>query len=307
MVTKLDPNQDFSMAVPPSANLLTNGGLEVWQRGTSFSSPANFSLTADRWNVFSSQPTLTVSREASIFDTGTYSMKVVVTGTTGSNRWTIYQSPDGAVYPAGTPFSGSVRVFSSVPNSIRLEMGASRSSYHPGDGTWRTLTISGHTPSPSNPNQFNFGFGAAVNGDAVNGTFYFDSAMLVVGSQPVNFVPMHPADDLARCMRYFQVIGGALAYLATGANESTTRTNFAITLPVAMRIPPVVSVNNPTNFQVSGAGGGLINCTVVGTSTQTLTNVVYIQTQVASGLVAGNAANFYSGTSNATVFLTADY
>ena len=30
-------------------NILINGGFEIWQRGTSFSTPADGAYTADRW------------------------------------------------------------------------------------------------------------------------------------------------------------------------------------------------------------------------------------------------------------------
>ena len=42
---------------------------------------------------------------------------------------------------------------------------------------------------------------------AAAGTYYVDNAMLVVGSQPADYAPLHPADDLARCLRYYEIIG----------------------------------------------------------------------------------------------------
>jgi hypothetical protein len=35
--------------------------------------------------------------------------------------------------------------------------------------------------------------------------------MLVLGSVAADFAPLHPADDLARCQRYYEVHGGANA------------------------------------------------------------------------------------------------
>ena len=32
--------------------------------------------------------------------------------------------------------------------------------------------------------------------------------MLVVGSVPADYAPLHPADDLARCLRYYEMMGG---------------------------------------------------------------------------------------------------
>ena len=43
--------------------------------------------------------------------------------------------------------------------------------------------------------------------------------MLVVGSVAADYAPMHPADDLARCQRYYQTLGrngtGAIVVSAT--------------------------------------------------------------------------------------------
>lgn len=32
--------------------------------------------------------------------------------------------------------------------------------------------------------------------------------MLVVGSVPADYAPLHPGDDLARCLRYYEILGG---------------------------------------------------------------------------------------------------
>ena len=51
--------------------------------------------------------------------------------------------------------------------------------------------------------------------------------MLVVGSQPADYAPLHPADDLARCLRYYEVIPSSTgdlnvtAYGATGVSCMT--------------------------------------------------------------------------------------
>jgi hypothetical protein len=73
------------------------------------------------------------------------------------------------------------------------------SSYHPGNGAYQTLTVT--ATETATPNlQLGIFFAASC-------TAYIDNAMLVVGSQPADYVPMHPADDLARCLRYYEAIG----------------------------------------------------------------------------------------------------
>jgi hypothetical protein len=57
-------NNGWIGLVPQSANAVINGGFDIWQRGTSFSSASLFQFTADRWfgNSFAGV-TMTVSRE----------------------------------------------------------------------------------------------------------------------------------------------------------------------------------------------------------------------------------------------------
>ena len=68
-------------AIIPSsgaANILINGGMEVWQRGTSFSPVVTKTYTADRWfNAGGgTPPTGTISKETSLIDSGTSSLKI---------------------------------------------------------------------------------------------------------------------------------------------------------------------------------------------------------------------------------------
>ena len=49
---------------------------------------------------------------------------------------------------------------------------------------------------------------------AASCTAYIDNAMLVVGSQASDYAPLHPADDLARCLRYYETIGDGNADVA---------------------------------------------------------------------------------------------
>jgi hypothetical protein len=47
--------------------------------------------------------------------------------------------------------------------------------------------------------------------------------MLVVGSVPADYIPLTPADDLARCLRYYETIGasGSGSLIASGIATAT--------------------------------------------------------------------------------------
>jgi len=106
--------------------------------------------------------------------------------------------------------------------------------------------------------------------------------------------------ELAACQRYYWRTGGdsANSPIATGASESTTKTNIFIQLPVSMRI-------NPTTFDWAGSGGLRVwgyNTTAVFQANVTSAaiinsnkNCLYFQTTVASGLSQGYPTNLDTG------------
>lgn len=193
-----------------AANILVNGGLEIWQRGTGFSSPGNGSQTADGITVNKNgAPTFSASREASVVDGGVYSFKLSVTVADSLKLYFTWAIENTAAY-RGKTVSVSVRVNSNVANTVRIGLadgitngGAyALSSYHTGDGTWQTLTVTATIAAGAT--NMNVGFGCFANGDIKVANSYFDSAMMVLGPNPVGFIPLHPADDWARCLRYYE-------------------------------------------------------------------------------------------------------
>jgi len=71
------------------------------------------------------------------------------------------------------------------------------STYHTGNGAYQVLTV---TAAPVAGTQIIQPF-ISFSGSC---TAYIDNAMLVVGSVPADYAPLHPADDLARCLRYYE-------------------------------------------------------------------------------------------------------
>jgi hypothetical protein len=197
------------------ANLLTNGGFEIWQRGINLMScPAgggsNGSFCADRWQMFVQGTTaLTVQATGSNDPQGSWRAAncVVTGGATPSNPAFLYNQMVSA-FAAGEgqelrwrTLSLSMRVYGTVPNGCRVGIvdntsGVSTySTLHTGSG-WETLRATSPISAGSVNAQARVVFEA-------NGTYMADSAMLVVGNVPADYAPMHPADDLARCLRYY--------------------------------------------------------------------------------------------------------
>lgn len=300
---------NFGQYQQATTNILDNGGFEIWQRGTSFSDPANTIYVADRWNVLTNEAaTVTVTRDSTTVDNGTYSLKAVLTGSGASKYWFVQQRIENYKDYGGKTVTVSVRVHSSVASAIRVSIddnvASAASSYHTGGGGWETLTVTKTISASATFMAIYVGMNGA--GDKKNGTYYFDSAMLVLGSENVSFVPTNPQVDLARCQRFFYVWGADTTgtYVTVMQAFSATGTGGSIRYPVTMRTTPTATVNNETNFQSVRANGTSDAITTLAVDVIG-PNAARISVTTVN-LVAGDASILYAGNVNASVFFSAD-
>src|SRR5579863_5885558 len=175
---------DLSLAPSNQTNILDNGGFEIWQRGTSFTNPANSTVpTADRWYPYknvSGAPTANISQSSSVVDSGLYSLEISISAI-GTSSFE-YVAQDIEVYQAyaGKTITLSVRVNTTLANvaaGIQDSVGTLYSSVHPGDGTWHTLTVTKTISSSTTFLTIIVGCTSIV----ATGNIYIDSAMLVTG------------------------------------------------------------------------------------------------------------------------------
>lgn len=201
------PNANLASDVA-RANLLTNGGFEIKQRAASSFTTDGYCL--DRWYMGLGTGTHTVTQDGSVFDSGSqFSLKGVVTGT-GSR---IDQFVEIARVARNKTFTFAVRVLTSVANAVRLQVydldGATllgSSPLHSGSGLWETLVLT-FTPVVA-PTQSTMVLRVLINASC---TYYLDNATLVPGAVAADYVPLHPVDDIARCLRYYETLGGTPA------------------------------------------------------------------------------------------------
>jgi hypothetical protein len=222
------------------ASLLTNGSFDVWSRGTGpFST--NGTYAADRWslNLAGAGDTMSISRDTANVDVASqYCAAVSFVRSTGGSY--LAQSYSGATDIVqslrGKTITFSVRVKTSTANAVRLRFGdavnaVQNSAYHSGSGTYETLSITYAVAANA------LGANSGIQFDA-SCTAYLDNAMLVIGSQAATYVAQHPADDLARCLRYYEVMGlggGFLAGAWAGAAGE------AIASPIRWQVPKAVT------------------------------------------------------------------
>jgi hypothetical protein len=262
------------------ASLLTNGGFEIWQRGNGPFTGSGW--TADRWlMVLSGTDTLSVQK-TTVVDSGFSSALCSFSKASGTNT-AIYQKVEDFASLRGKTVSVSVRVNTATANAVRIWVydggGGARQygGYHPGGSTWATLSLSLPIPAGSADVQVGFEFNASC-------TAYIDNAMLVVGSVAADYAPLHPADDLARCLRYYEVIGNGVSDGWIMGGGIATAASQAIWLDVPFKARKAVQ---PTITKIGTWVVG--NCAQPTVWNSSQSDTVMLTTSVAAG-----PANFYT-------------
>ena len=192
------------------ANLLTNGGFEIWQRGNG-PFTLNGATASDRWYLaFNGTDTMSVARDTANVDIGSIAAAAItfVKGNGVNALWRQdIRRTDGAQF-WGRMMSASVRVRTSVAGAVQVRLSCDGtgaispilSTFHTGSGTYETLSATIAVPADGTLLAIGLLFSASC-------TAYIDNAMLVVGSVAADYAPLHPADDLARCLRYYETMG----------------------------------------------------------------------------------------------------
>jgi len=128
-------------------NFLNNGGMEDWPFGTSFANPSTNTNVADSWlynKTGTANPTANVGREGTTVDSGSYSMKVDITGAGSADSVIeIIQSIANFGNFAGQSvvFGARVKLATASKIKLRIDDGVSSadSLFHDGDGSWQLL------------------------------------------------------------------------------------------------------------------------------------------------------------------------
>jgi len=282
------------------ANQLTNGGFEIWQRGNGpFTTNAVFG--PDRWQLFvGASSSLSVSRDGSNQDAGSqYCAACTYTHAAASQ---LYSAIENFTPLRGQTVSLSIRVRANAANAARLfandGVAASYSGYHSGNNAYSTLTLTITVSSTA----IRLLMGVELDASC---TAYLDNATLVVGSQPANYVPLHPADDLARCLRYYQTLAGTgYTYFLPGTAYSAGNAVFVWPLSGRMAVTPTLTTSAAATFaNFSPTGTPVGPPTSIGAGSVT-TATVQMNSTGGNGLTGGNGTMLLSN--NASAFLIAE-
>ena len=300
-------------------NAIINGNFDVWQRGTSFSNPANGAYLADRWSISQngSGATRTISREA--FTVGQtdvpgepqyflrYDQSVAGTGATfnllfqpveGVRTFAGQQVTLSFYAKGGAAFNIAARITQSFgtggspsanTSTTIISSTAVTTSWALYTGTITVPSISGKTLG-TNENGF---LGVAIDVPQ-NATFTLDLSRVQLELGPVATPferrPIHLEEVL--CHRYYRRwTGEAATGYATGQCFSTTSYSVQMELNPSMRATPTLTSSNVAIWNATGTGQATTDLAVNATSRR---SHVRLNGTVASGLVAGDVAYLHA-------------
>jgi len=272
-----------------NGNVIINGGMDIWQRGTSFTGTTT-AYGADRWRCYRNTTGSTFSRQASsltgiqyaqrlqrdVSTTATNSISAIYTAESADSYRFAGQTITLSFYArAGSNFSAA----SSAMN-VNMQTGTgSDQSYGSFTGgvnaisTTQVITTSWvrysfNATCQSTITQFAIDLGFTPVGTAgANDYIEITGVQLELGSVASAFKRSNGAGgtiqgELAACQRYFQYFKGGIGLPYPAFTSGTTLIYGAIQLPIVMRSAPSVALGGTLYFFNSAAEFGIASPTV---------------------------------------------
>jgi hypothetical protein len=275
-------------------NPFINGGMDCWQRGTSFSlsSGANPSYVADRWMANPGTQTLTISRQATGDTTNLPNIQYALrwqrnSGVTSTGDTGLVQSLETV---NAIPYAGKTVTYSFYARAGANFSGSIIAYLFTGTGTDQNRLLNAYTGGVTAINQTftptttwqRFTYTVALQSSVTEFASYFlwtpsgtagaadyveiTGVQIDLGTYTSSSAPAFRRSggtiqgELAACMRYYQLSGAG----TVGVNENTTFQSFGAVLPVTMRTVPTLSLASTTQTFFNYG---------VGTATQTISSI----------------------------------
>lgn len=254
-----------------SSNLLINGGFDVWQRGTSFSS----GYTADRWRIDFNGigATRAITRQAftagqtAVPSNPTYYLRYAqsVAGSGTTYNLLVQRIEDVSMLSGKTAtlsFYAKADSARNIATQVDQTFGSGGSSTvyvgevaHSLTTSWQRFTRTLTFPSVSGKTIGANSFVGLYFVMPLNTTFTIDIAnvQLNYGSAALPFVPRSYADELRLCQRYYL---GGVGTLCAGYVSGAVA-NIHIHTPVTMRTTPTPTIVTGDNFVYSNTFKGI--------------------------------------------------
>jgi hypothetical protein len=304
-----------------TTNACINGGMDIWQRGTTFTIASGTpQYTADRWtNYFNG--TGTIAQETTVKpDTSTYSLKITNTASSSDNA--IFQLVEQqqmeqfrgrtvtlSVKLAGTAtLAPGIRLaYSTTANDTLLNTNTSITASNVVSPTINLSTFVTYTASfvvPTTAKTLRIGIG--TNTGANTNVLYVSEVQLELGSVATTFNKSGGSigGELALCQRYYYRLtpGASGRRFGVGMSTSTTASASLTQFPVTMRTNPTALEQSGTAGDYSFAQGSVVlTCTSVPTFGTASTDSSHVALSFALGGLDGYAG--MGRATNSTAFL----
>jgi hypothetical protein len=226
------------------ANQLVNGGHDIWQRGVGpFTATAAYA--ADRHQItLVGTDTLSVSRNTANVDLGSVACSActfVLGSGAGATRYSqVLKTTDGYQL-AGRTIAFSARRRTATAAAVRIGIltdgtggTTTYSGFHTGGGTYETLTATVTVPTDATTITISTYFAASC-------TAYCDNDNLTFGAVAADYVPLQPADDLARCLRYYEIFGDNGGFIVSGYNAAASAIFQSTSFKARKAVAPTVT------------------------------------------------------------------
>ena len=275
-----------SVTTSAGKNAIINGGMDVWQRGTSISVAASTrQYSSDRWQAFTNaNQASTYSRQATSDTTNLATIQYCArvqrnsgqTGTTdGLGIFTCLETSDSIRYAGKTVtlsfYARKGANYSATSNALtaRLYTGtgtdqnvltgytgqADTSNTATLTSTWTRYTYA--IAIPATATEISVGFYYAPTGTAsTNDYFEVTGVQLELGSTATTFSRAGGTiqGELAACQRYYQT-GGATGIGFSGNVTSGSTYYYTYIYPVQLRVSSSVSLTNANNSNFTSSTG----------------------------------------------------
>jgi len=315
-----------TLSIAAAKNCIINGGSDIWQRGTTFTSFGSLQYAADRWSASTAGTTinLTVTQQTSVPNTRSQYSQRYMQVTTGATSLTEYCARQFIEQANVLQLHGKTAVLSFWYRSNKTGTHGARiyAGYNTGGGdnvvpftvsladTWefKTIAVSAFSTVTANSAAFNAagaivdlgfrvgGAGAGFTSVSANDYFQFTQVQLELGSTATSFSRASGTiqGELGACQRYYfrTQTGTNAGYFGVTVAGSSTTTYANVIMKQTMRTTPTSVDFSGLKWQSINNSG---NITAASISDATPENVLLVCTT--TGATAG-AMNYLSGQSN---------
>lgn len=266
-------------------NTVINGGMDIWQRGTTFNSSSNY--TADRWVVFTTAGTVNVTQSTDVPTSPyfTYSLQIAGVSSSGdilrgrmeAAQTTVLagQTVTLSIYAKSSAGTAALKWNTQVPSvtdnftTVVQDQSGTFSSSPSGSWTRYTATFTVSATAVR-------GYELRIYRDssASSNTTLITGVQLELGSVATTFTKAGGTiqGELAACQRYYQRFNDAatsVTQYAQGQASSTTAAYFLINPFCTFRVKPTtldVNLIRATDFNTGFTPSGSFSIYSSGTS-----------------------------------------